>query len=1154
MKLGAALLGASVTVLALAAVGTLYALGGGGGAEPRYRATLALLREIQQLSSKWSIETARVKSDPLADFDSLAAFIPRMTRLKQNLAASVRQLPDLPDRLASDLRAHLSAIDAKEERIERFKTDYAVVRNSTSYFPLAGTNLVQQAEAAADDGLARTVAAISSDMSTYLLTPTDTGRSRLAASLQALRVASVEYPLPIANALVDFISHGEVLLDRKEPAEELFLEVTSNDLSDATNRLIGRLELELSRREVTATYYQRAILAVVGVLVSFWILLLLQQRSRGGPPRIDEAFEPSAEPAPTPEAAVDAAMRFEFSTEAPAEAGPRDSMPAIGSDAPAENEVVFTEAEPPARDEAPDTADGEEIVFVEDDPSFADAGEAAFVEREERPSGKDDPPARGRAPSAADAGGKAAFAEDDPSSAAADTGGEAVFAGREERPSGKDEPPPVDADAGGEVVSVGGDERPSGKDEPPDLSEASSAVAAAEDELLAIRELLLRIEETPPASTEEEPPPAASEGEPPPPDSVPPAAFPPAGEEEPPLAGEVVLAGEDALPVAAAGEARPVSEGEPPPPDSVPPAAFPPAGEEEPPLAGEVVLAGEDALPVAAAGEARPVSEGEPPPPDSAPPAVFPPAGEEEPPLAGEVVPAGEDALPVAAAGEAPPAWAEEEPPLADSVPPATFPPADEEELPFAGEVVPAGEDALPVAATGEAPPAWAEEEAPLADSVPPATFPPAGEEEPPLAGEVVPAGEDALPVAAAGEAPPAWAEEEAPLADSVPPAAFPPADEEELPFTGEAVPAVEDALPVAAAGEAPPAWVEEEPPLADSVPPAAFAPADEEELPFAGEAVPAVEDALPVAAAGEAPPAWAEEEPPLADSVPPAAFAPADEEELPFAGEAVPAGEDVLPVAAAGEAPPAWVEEEPPLPVSKRRADLERRTGPAGRATSRPGSLQETRDRIREALGAGAAIVDLRVRPGPDEEAGAASPAASNVRRDVHRIAELLERLAFSPHLPDRGAGRVDVNACIDEAIRTTGAEAAAAVERGLRPVPGISGSRIGVRLLLAEIVENSVLAVQAQHERPPVLRIHTSRRNDEVLVTIIDNGVGIPADAREAVFDPFHTSRDGSIGVGLTLARCLAERHEGTVRLNSSLHQGTVARITLPIERPVS
>ena len=1085
MKLGAALLGASVTVLALAAVGTLYALGGGGGAEPRYRATLALLREIQQLSSKWSIETARVKSDPLADFDSLAAFIPRMTRLKQNLAASVRQLPDLPDRLASDLRAHSSAIDAKEERIERFKTDYAVVRNSTSYFPLAGANLVQQAEAATDDGLARTVAAISSDMSTYLLTPTDTGRSRLAASLQALRVASVGYPLPVANALVDFISHGEVLLDRKEPAEELFLEVTSNDLSDATNRLIGRMELELSRREVTATYYQRAILAVVGVLALFWILLLLQQRSRGGPPRIDEAFEPSAEPAPTPEAAVDAAMRFEFSSEAPAEAGPRDSMPAIGSDAPAENEVVFTEDEPPARDEAPDTADGEEIVFVEDDPSFADAGEAAFAGREERPSEKDDPPARGRAPSAADAGGKAAFAEDDPSSAAADPGGEAVFAGREERPSGKDESPPADADAGGEVVSVGGDERPSGKDEPPDRSEASSAVAAAEDELLAIRELLLRIEETPPASTEEE---------------------------------------------------------------------FPPADEEEPPLAGEVVLAGEDALPVAAAGEARPVSEGEPPPPDSVPPATFPPADEEELPFAGEVVPAGEDALPVAVAGEAPPAWAEEEPPLADSVSPSAFPPADEEELPFAGEAVPTVEDALPVAAAGEAPPAWVEEEPPLADSAPPSAFPPADEEELPFAGEVVPAGEDALPVAVAGEAPPAWAEEEPPLADSVPPSAFPPADEEELPFAGEVVPAGEDVLPVAAAGEAPPAWVEEEPPLADSVPPSAFPPADEEELPFAGEVVPAGEDALPVAAAGEAPPAWVEEEPPLPDSVPPATFPPADEEELPFAGEAVPAGEDVLPVAAAGEAPSAWVEEEPPLPVSKRRADLERRAGPAGRAASRPGSLQETRDRIREALGAGAAIVDLRVRPGPDEEAGAASPAASNVRRDVHRIAELLERLAFSPHLPDRGAGRVDVNACIDEAIRTTGAEAAAAVERGLRPVPGISGSRIGVRLLLAEIVENSVLAVQAQHERPPVLRIHTSRRNDEVLVTIIDNGVGIPADAREAVFDPFHTSRDGSTGVGLTLARCLAERHGGTVRLNSSLHQGTVARITLPIERPVS
>ena len=95
------------------------------------------MRQIQQLSSSWSIEIARVRSDPLADFDSLAAFIPRMASLKESLSDASRRIPGLPDRLANDIRGYLSAVDAKEERIERFKTGYAVVRNSTRYLPLA---------------------------------------------------------------------------------------------------------------------------------------------------------------------------------------------------------------------------------------------------------------------------------------------------------------------------------------------------------------------------------------------------------------------------------------------------------------------------------------------------------------------------------------------------------------------------------------------------------------------------------------------------------------------------------------------------------------------------------------------------------------------------------------------------------------------------------------------------------------------------------------------------------------------------------------------------------------------------------------------------------------------------------------------------------
>ena len=318
MKSGAIILGVVVSALLLALAGTLYVLAGNNG-EQHYRTSISLVRQIQQISSNWSIEIARVKADPFADFDSLAAFIPRMARLKDELSETAQRIPGLPDRLASSLNAYLNAVEAKEERIERFKSGYAIVRNSTRYLPLATTAVTQQAHEASDENLTRSVATFSRDMTSYLATPTDTARERLTAELQRLREKSVAYPLPLANALANLSAHAEVLLEKQEPTEQLFAEATSSDISDFTDRLADSLEFELGRTEILATYYEVGILGVFGVLTLFWIVLAFQQRSRaatGAPelvrqitptPRPDLAVPASAaDPAPPPSPVAEA--------------------------------------------------------------------------------------------------------------------------------------------------------------------------------------------------------------------------------------------------------------------------------------------------------------------------------------------------------------------------------------------------------------------------------------------------------------------------------------------------------------------------------------------------------------------------------------------------------------------------------------------------------------------------------------------------------------------------------------------------------------------------------------------------------------------------------------------------------------------------------
>ena len=280
MRLGALILGIVVSVMLLAGAGALYVLAGREGGAP-YRDAIEQVREVERLAAGWSVEVARVRADPFADFDALAAFVPRMARVKEGLAGAVGGIPSLSERLAADASAYLSVVDAQQERIERFKTGYAVVRNSARYLPIAAANVAGQAEELNDGRLSQRIATLTQDMNLYLATPTEAGKVRLGEELSRLREASVAYPPSLANALANLLAHAEVLLARQGPVDALFEQATSGEVSGLAGRLAGALQRERAEREASAARYEQGILGVLGVLALFWIGLALQQRARG---------------------------------------------------------------------------------------------------------------------------------------------------------------------------------------------------------------------------------------------------------------------------------------------------------------------------------------------------------------------------------------------------------------------------------------------------------------------------------------------------------------------------------------------------------------------------------------------------------------------------------------------------------------------------------------------------------------------------------------------------------------------------------------------------------------------------------------------------------------------------------------------------------
>lgn len=114
---------------------------------------------------------------------------------------------------------------------------------------------------------------------------------------------------------------------------------------------------------------------------------------------------------------------------------------------------------------------------------------------------------------------------------------------------------------------------------------------------------------------------------------------------------------------------------------------------------------------------------------------------------------------------------------------------------------------------------------------------------------------------------------------------------------------------------------------------------------------------------------------------------------------------------------------------------------------------------------------------------------------------------------------------------------------------------ARMDARLIvqvIINIVDNAIKYTPPGSE----IVISTAKREREVLVTISDNGGGIPREAQEKIFDMFYTAATQiadsrrSLGLGLALCKSIITAHGGTITVGDNAPHGTVFEFTLPAE----
>jgi PAS domain S-box-containing protein len=178
---------------------------------------------------------------------------------------------------------------------------------------------------------------------------------------------------------------------------------------------------------------------------------------------------------------------------------------------------------------------------------------------------------------------------------------------------------------------------------------------------------------------------------------------------------------------------------------------------------------------------------------------------------------------------------------------------------------------------------------------------------------------------------------------------------------------------------------------------------------------------------------------------------------------------------------------------------------------------------------------------------------ALACIVRDADRGKDIVDRIrAQIKKAPPRNA-RFDINQAIGEVIEMVRAP----IEKNRVSVrthlaaglPSVWGDRVQLQQVVLNLVLNAIEAMGSVEERARMLSIRTEQRGPEgILVAVHDSGPGVDPEHLQRVFDPFYTTKNSGLGMGLSICRSIIDAHGGRLWADTNEPRGAVFEFTLP------
>ena len=143
-----------------------------------------------------------------------------------------------------------------------------------------------------------------------------------------------------------------------------------------------------------------------------------------------------------------------------------------------------------------------------------------------------------------------------------------------------------------------------------------------------------------------------------------------------------------------------------------------------------------------------------------------------------------------------------------------------------------------------------------------------------------------------------------------------------------------------------------------------------------------------------------------------------------------------------------------------------------------------------------------------------------------------------------------MDINALLNEVSTLLESEA---IKKGIQITlfSSTGGLIYGDNQYLLQALTNLIKNAIEASTKGDLIQIKSSKMKSNIMIEVIDKGIGIAPDKKNRIFDLYYTTKEEGTGIGLALTHKIIADHEGRIEVESSLGHGTTFRIYLPRKR---